>query len=160
MQSMTLRPHHLLDIITAYGAGAEFKPHPYGHAVHTCAEIVLNDLDTEVEFLVGADFICQPCIHLVEGRCDDVVSQLDPPPSKQDYNDDLDRRVFAHLQMQAGAVMTVREFLRVVRARFEGLPEICVHPKRSVEERAANLDAGLKKLGVQNRGQSPISVEE
>ena len=148
MQSMTLRPHHLLDIITAYGAGAEFKPHPYGHAVHTCAEIVLNDLDTEVEFIIGADFICEPCIHLVEGRCDDVVSQLDPPPSKQDHNDDLDRRVFAHLQMQEGAVMTVREFLRVVREHFQGLPEICVHPKRSLEERAANLDAGLKKLGV------------
>jgi len=145
---MTLRPHHLLDIITAYGAGAEFRPHPYGHAVHTCADIVLSDLDTEVEFIVGADFICEPCIHLVEGRCDDAVSQLDPPPSKQDYNDDLDRRVFAHLELQHGTVMTVREFLQVVREHCEGLPKICVHPKRSVEDRAANLDAGLKKLGA------------
>lgn len=62
--------------------------------------------------------------------------------------------------MQHGAVMTVREFLQVVREHFEGLPEVCVHPKRSVEERAANLNAGPKKLGVGNWGQSPISVEE
>ncbi len=148
METMRLRPHHLLDIITAYGAGAEFKPHPYGHAVHTCAAIVLNDLDTEVEFIVGADFICEPCIHLVEGRCDDVVSQLDPPPSKQDYNDDLDRRVLAHLQMEESTVMSVGEFLQVVREHFAGLPQICVHPQRSVEKRAANLNAGLEKLGV------------
>ena len=26
---MKLRPHHLLDIITEYGAGGQFEPHPY-----------------------------------------------------------------------------------------------------------------------------------
>jgi len=70
---MHLRPHHLLDIVTEYGAGTTFEPHPYGHAVHTCAEVVLNDLDTEVQFVVAADFICAPCVHLVDGVCDDVV---------------------------------------------------------------------------------------
>jgi hypothetical protein len=146
MARMKLRPHHLLDIVTQHGAGGEFGPHPYGHAVHTCAEIVLNDPGTEVEFVVGADFICEPCTHLVDGLCDDVLSQLDPPIPKQEYNDDLDRRVLAHLGMRARDVMTVREFLARVAERFEGLPEICTHPKQQLEYRATNLRAGLGKL--------------
>ncbi len=148
MATMKLRPHHLLDIITAYGDDVEFKPHPYEHAVHTCAEIVLNDPDTEVEFIVGADFICEPCIHLVDGRCDDVVGQVEPAPSKQEYNDDLDRRVFAHLDLAEGTVMTVREFVAVVEKHLEGLPELCHHPKEDVAHRASRLSAGLGKVGV------------
>lgn len=148
MARMKLRPHHLLDIVTQHGAGAEFKPHPYGHAVHTCAEIVLSDLGTEVEFVVGADFICEPCTHLIDGRCDDALSQLDPPISKLAYNDDLDRRVLAHLGMREGEVMRVRGFLTRVTERFEGLPEICTHPKQQLEYRATNLRVGLDKLGT------------
>ena len=148
MEPMKVRPHHLLDIITSHGAGHEFKPAAYGHAVHTCAEIVLNDLDTPLEFVVGADFICEPCIHLVDGRCDDVLSQLDPPISKQDYNDDLDRRLLAYFELQEGDRMTFGEYLEVIREHFEGLPEICTHPGGSVKERATNLDAGLNRLGT------------
>jgi len=37
---MKLRPHHVLDIVSAIGHGAEFRPHPYGHAVHTVAEAI------------------------------------------------------------------------------------------------------------------------
>jgi len=148
MEPMKVRPHHLLDIITSHGAGHEFKPAAYGHAVHTCAEIVLNDLDTPLEFVVGADFICAPCIHLVEGRCDDVLSQLDPPISKQDYNDDLDRRVLAHFELQEGDRMTFGDYLQVIRRHFEGLPDICTHPGEEVATRARNLDAGLVRLGA------------
>jgi hypothetical protein len=148
MTTMKLRPHHLLDIITAYGDNAEFKPSAYGHAVHTCAEIVLNHPDTEVEFIVGADFICRPCVHLVDGRCDDVVGQLEPAPSKQDYNDDLDRRVCAHLELAEGTVMTVREFVALVAGHYEGLPELCHHPKEDVAGRARKLKAGLEKIGL------------
>jgi hypothetical protein len=148
MARMKLRPHHLLDIVTQHGAGGEFRPHAYGHAVHTCAEIVLNDVGTEVEFIVGADFICEPCKHLVGGLCDDVLSQLDPPTSKQEYNDDLDRRVLAHLGMQEGEAMTARAFLTRVAEHFEGLPEVCTHPKQAVAYRASNLRGGLEKLGI------------
>ncbi len=144
---MKLRPHHLLDIVTEYGAAHAFEPHPYGHAVHLCAEIVLNDLDTPVEFVAAADFICAPCIHLHEGRCDDVLEQLDPAPSKQDYNDALDRRLFAHLRLSEGDVLTVRDFLQIVCRRYDGLPEICTHPGSLMGERDLHLRAGLRRLG-------------
>jgi hypothetical protein len=40
---LRLRTHHLIDIVTDYGRGAVFAPHPYGHAVHTVAERVIEE---------------------------------------------------------------------------------------------------------------------
>ena len=48
-----IKPHHFVDIITYYGAGIDiFKPHPYGHALHSVAEEILSNRDIflEVEF--------------------------------------------------------------------------------------------------------------
>ncbi len=145
---MRLRPHHLLDIITQHGAGLPFRPSPYGHAVHTVAEIVLADPEVTIEFVVGADDICAPCKHLIEGRCDDVLSQLDPPILKQDYNDDLDRRVLAYLGMAEGCTLTFRGFLRVVGEHLEGIEQVCTHPGEDSAERLARLTHGLEKLGA------------
>lgn len=149
MEPMRVRPHHLLDIISSFGAGHQFQPHPYQHAVHTCAEIVLNDLDTPLQFVVGADFICAPCIHLgPDGRCDDLVSSLDPPVSKQEYNDALDRKLLQFFGLREGQHMTFGEYLQVIREHFAGLPELCAHPREAPEDRRQRLDAGLRKLGV------------
>jgi hypothetical protein len=145
---MRLRPHHLLDIITQYGGGLPFRPSPYGHAVHTVAEAVLAAPEVAIEFVVGADDICAPCKHLIQGRCDDVLSQLDPPIAKQDYNDDLDRRVLAYLGMGEGSVLTFGEFLKVVREHLGGIEEVCTHPKEEPAERLARLTHGLEKLGA------------
>ena len=75
---MRLRPHHLIDIITDYGHGRRFAPHPYGHAVHSVAQRIVDDPDIEIEFVLRADDICSPCCHLqADGQCDDVLRQLD-----------------------------------------------------------------------------------
>jgi hypothetical protein len=81
---MRARPHHLLDIIAQYGASQPFVPSPYGHAVHTVAAALIADPEVQIEFGLGADDICAPCQHLVNGRCDDVVGSVDPPVSKHD----------------------------------------------------------------------------
>ncbi len=157
---MRLRPHHLLDIITQYGSGTPFKPSDYGHAVHTVAEKVIGDLGVSIEFVVDADDICAPCKHLVDGKCDDVLvgptllSGRDPegpdksvgPTMKQDYNDDLDRRLFAYLEMTEGDVITFREYLRVVREHLEGIEAVCTHPHEDAARRLENLTAGLERL--------------
>ncbi|MEA3401429.1 MAG: DUF1284 domain-containing protein [Armatimonadota bacterium] len=143
---MRARPHHLIDIVTQYGAGRAFGPHDYGHAVHTVAERVISDPDVAVEFVVDADDICAPCVHLVEGRCDDVLSQLDPPVSKQAYNDDLDRRLLAHLEMHEGQVMSFREYLAVIRAHIDGIEQVCAHPGEDPAQRLSDLTRGLEKL--------------
>jgi len=145
---MRLRPHHLLDIITQHGAGLPFKPSPYGHAVHTVAETVMADPDVAIEFVVGADDICAPCKHLIEGRCDDVLRRLDPPLSKQAYNDDLDRRLLAHLGLAEGAVLTFRGYMQTVRGHLGGIEQVATHPNENPAERLANLTNGLAKLGA------------
>jgi len=140
---MRLRPHHLLDIITQYGAGVPFQPHPYGHAVHSVAATVLADPDVTIEFVVGADDVCR---HLIAGHCDDVLTHLDPPLSKQDYNDDLDRRVLAHLALAEGSQLTCRAFLALVRRGLPGIAHVCTHPKEDPASRLSHLTAGLEAL--------------
>ena len=148
---MELRPHHLLDIINDYGKDAEFKPHPYGHAVHTVAKSVLADLDIKVKFIVGADEICKPCKYLgKDGICTDVVSQLDPPPSKQEYNDNLDNLLFSYLGFEPDTTMSVKKYLEIVNEKVPGIEEICTHPKEDMTERLEGLTQGLIKLGIRS----------
>lgn len=153
MAMMTLRPHHLLDIITHFGEGGAFAPHPYGHAVHTVAEAVLADPEIEVEFVIAADDICRPCIHLQpDGSCDDLRSRTGPLSSKQEYNDDLDRRLCEYLPLDPGTVMTVRRFLEIVNAKVPGIEEICTHTPGTEAQRLKGLTEGLRKLGIRDAG--------
>jgi hypothetical protein len=145
---MKLRPHHLLDIITQYGQGRPFEPSAYGHAVHTVARLVLADQSQPAEMTVGADAICDPCRNLVDGRCTDMVSSLVPPVSKQDYNDDLDRRVLAHLGLAAGQVLTVRAFAAQVLDHLQDLEQVCSHPGEDPAARLDHLRHGLQKMGL------------
>jgi hypothetical protein len=144
-----LRPHHLIDIITDHGQGVELAPHPYGHAVHTVAARVLADQALPIELVWAADDICAPCRHLrADGTCDDVLAQLADPISKQAYNDDLDRRVFAYLDFQPHARLTVRAFLERLRAHVPGIEQICTHPGEDQADRLEGLRRGLEQLGV------------
>lgn len=149
MRRARLRPHHILDIVTSHGAGERFEPHPYGHSLHVVAGKVLSDLGLEIQLVVAADAVCRGCRHLGDdGRCDDILSQLDPAPSKQAYNDVLDCRVLDDLGIKPDATMTVRDYLLRVDHRVPGLERICTHPKEDERQRLASLVAGLTKLGV------------
>ena len=149
MAAIKLRPHHLLDIVTKHGQGLEFKPHPYGHALHTMAAVISTDLDLQVELVIGADQICQPCMHLrPDGSCDDLLTRLDPPIPKQEYNDDLDRRLCTYLGFAPGTVITIRGYLSVVNEKTPGLETVCTHPGEDEKVRLAGLIRGLRKLGI------------
>ena len=149
---MKLRPHHVLDIISDHGHGVEFKPHPYGHAVHTVAGAILPNVDMDVELVIGADEICRPCIHLQpDGRCDDVLHQVDPSISKQKYNDDLDKRLLDYIGLTSSRVMTIRRYLEIVAKHLPGIEKICTHPGEDQETRLAGLQQGLTRLGISCR---------
>jgi hypothetical protein len=147
--ALELRPHHLLDIISDYGHGTRYQPHAYGHALHLVAEQVLGNPDQDLVFVIGADAVCQGCRHLqADGQCDDVLSQLAEPLSKQSYNDDLDRRLWPYLSLDAGNHMTMRQFLLRVQQRLPGIEAICTHPGEEQAERLAGLQQGLVRLGI------------
>jgi hypothetical protein len=149
MNSMKLRPHHILDILRNYGHGKAFEPHPYGHALHTVAHALLSNIDIDIELVLGGDAICRPCRHLsADGVCDDVLPQLAHPLSKQIYNDTLDQRLFAYLGMSPGCVLSLRNFLEAVNSKIPGLELLCAHPCESVQFRLDGLLQGLQQLGI------------
>jgi len=80
----------------------------------------------------------------------DVLHQLDPPPSKQEYNDTLDSRLFDYLDFAPGAVITIRQFLEIVTKKVPGIEKICTHPKEDQSRRLNGLIQGLIKLGIRN----------
>jgi hypothetical protein len=73
---------------------------------------------------------------------------LEPPLSKQAYNDELDRRLFSALGMRPGEEMTVRAFLEKVNEHTPGIEKMCTHPGEQEAYRLAGLEQGLKRLGI------------
>lgn len=147
--NMQLRPHHILDIISDYGKGIEYGPHPYGHSQHIVAPSLLSNLDLKIKLVVGADDICDKCEHLMpDGKCNDVLAQLNPSPSKQAYNDVLDCRLLDSLSVEINSVIFSRTYLEIVNKKVPGIENICTHPKENHKERLKGLTNGLIKLGI------------
>jgi hypothetical protein len=97
--------------------------------------------------------ICSGCKHLLpDGKCKDVLAQLNPSPSKQAYNDVLDSRLFDLLIIDPDTMMTTRQYLELINKKTPGIELICTHPKEDSEERLAGLVKGLIKLGIRNEG--------
>lgn len=149
--AIRIKPHHVVDIVTAFGAGREtFQPHPYGHAVHTVAERILRDGDVLLEIELGADDICRPCAHNVNGLCDDTIDtsyRPEAPASKREWNLAIDRRWCERLGLAQGDRLTAREFCRRLRDLAGDLttiyPEV---PADMTAQRAARLKLGLRQL--------------
>jgi hypothetical protein len=148
---MKLRPHHIIDIISGHGKNIHYQPHHYGHSRHIAAPALLSDLDLKITLVLGADDICTGCKHLTsDGKCDDVLSQINPSPSKQAYNDVLDSRLFDLFSLNPGTILTTREFLEQVNDKTPGIEKICTHPKENMEERLQGIIDGLFKTGIRN----------
>lgn len=146
---MRLRPHHAIDILTGFGNDITYLPHPYGHSQHRIAPLLLSDLDKEITLVLDSDDICNGCIHLMaNGKCDDVLAQLVPSPSKQAYNDVLDCRLFDLFLLVPGSVLTTRKYFEIVNINVPGLEKICTHPKEDQTIRLKGLINGLIKLGI------------
>lgn len=142
-----LRPHHLIDIVRNIGQGRPVAPHPYGHAQHLITAAILENPQTKVEFVVGADHLCKPCIHLnSEGLCDDILPQLKERTLKQEYNDNLDRRILAYLQLPEQTTMQVDEFIRFIEPHLDQLVEICTHPCEDKNNRLTGMIQGITRL--------------
>lgn len=148
MDRLNLRPHHILDIIATYGAGLPFIKADNGSAVPEAAEIILGGLDTPIRLVAGWDDICKPCRLLVNGRCTNVLSQLEDRPSMQEYNDALDRRLLVRLGMGEGTETTARGFLEAVSADLPGTVHIATHPGEVETEKQEKIRNGLKRLGL------------
>jgi hypothetical protein len=116
---IAIKPHHFVDIVTALGdRGVDFRPHPYGHAVHRVAGDILENRDVELRMELGADDICRPCCHNIDGRCDDTIDTSErplAPKSKREWNLLIDRRWCERLGLGQDDRLTARELCRRIR---------------------------------------------
>jgi len=151
MDPVELRPHHLIDVVTHFEFDDEpdYEPAPGENGVRALVRLVGRNLDRPARFIVGPDFVCRPCSHLQSnGRCDRILEHHDPPEAMDDYNDPLDRRILRALDVAPGAVMPMREFLRMLNERMPGFERICTHPGRTQADRREGLIQGLRALGL------------
>ena len=141
---ITIKPHHFVDIITSFGDGLTVPaPHPYGHAVHSVTEEILANRDVELRMEFGADDICLPCRHNIDGRCDDTIDtsyRPEAPESKQDWNLLIDQRWAKRLGIQEGDIFSARDLCRRIQKCSDNLRDIYREiPADRTEERQKKL---------------------
>lgn len=141
-----LRPHHLIDIIRNIGHQRPLVPHDYGHAQHAITRRILDDPNQDIHFVLDADDLCSPCVHLKNGTCDDLLPQFSHPVLKQNYNNELDHILVRFFEIAEGCVLPLTEFVQLVEENLEGLIPLCTHPGESYEYRREGLMKGIKIL--------------
>jgi hypothetical protein len=146
-----IKPHHFIDILTSYGAGTtSFDPHPFSHAQHTVAAQILDHPDTLLEIELGADDICAPCMHNVDGLCDDVIDtsyRPQAPSAKREWNLIIDRRWCARLDIKQGDRFSARALARCTRDRAGDITDIYREISPSLTaERMRKLNKGIEKF--------------
>ena len=146
---ISIKPHHFIDIITSFGAGQRtFQPHPYGHNVHIVSQQILNDSDTILEMELGADDICKPCIHNINGSCDDTIdTSFRPlaPSSKKAWNLRIDQRWCERLGIRQGDQLSARDLCLRIRGRMGDITDIYREtPAERTKKRHVNLIKGLE----------------
>jgi hypothetical protein len=150
-EMIRIKPHHFVDIITSFSArDLTFEPSPYGHAVHTVSEEILRNRDVLLEMELGADDICAPCKHNINGLCDDTIdTSFRPaaPSSKREWNLMIDKRWCERLKLQQGDRLTAREFCQRLQGNADDLTDIYREiPVESTAERERDLKAGIRKF--------------
>jgi hypothetical protein len=147
---ISIKPHHFIDIITSFGAGQRtFQPHPYGHAVHTISQRILDGGDTILQMELGADDICKPCIHNINGSCDDTIDtsfRPQAPSSKKAWNLRIDRRWCERLGIQQGDRFSACDLCLRIRDRIRQRRITDIYretPADRTKKRQANLIKGL-----------------
>ncbi len=148
---IAIKPHHFVDIVTALGDGrTEFHPHPYGHAVHSVARELLANRDVDLRIELGADDICRPCHHNIDGLCDDTIDtsfRPQAPKSKREYNLLIDQRWCERLGLRQDDQLTARELCLRIRHCADAIEDIYREiPSDRTAQRQAKLQRGIAKF--------------
>lgn len=157
---ISIKPHHFVDIITALGAGQEHPaPHPFGHAVHSVTKEILSNRDVDVRIEFGADDICGPCCHNIDGVCDDTIDtsfRPQAPQSKRDYNLLIDQRWAERLGLSQDDQLTATEMCGRIRDRAGDISDIYREiPDDRNAERQAKLNSGVTRFLESEPGSHP-----
>jgi hypothetical protein len=151
MKVISIKPHHLLDIIKLYGAGLNhFVPDPsHQHDFYRVGNIALKNPNTIVMFTIGNDAICTPCKFNQNHYCMDVVANNPSKfQSKDVWNKTIDKRLMKILGINENDQMTIHEYCQLAFTRLNpgNIKEIWKErPDKETANRTALLLKGLKK---------------
>jgi hypothetical protein len=149
---MRIKPHHFVDILRAVGRGdTDFlNPHPYGHALHQIAARILADPEIRLQIELGIDDICQPCVHHVDGHCDDVIdTSFRPlaPSTKEDWNRLIDQRWCQLLDIDSGSQWTARELSQQLMDHSDQMEDVYREmPPDRIAVRREELQRGVENF--------------
>lgn len=137
------------------------SPISYGHDIHAVAAKILADHDVILQMELGADDICKPCVHNINGTCDDTIDtsfRPTAPRSKQAWNLLLDQRWCAALGLSHGDRLTARQFCDLLLRSLDGVVEIYREiPPERVAARADELRRGIEKYLGQSDDDASMS---
>jgi len=146
---ISIKPHHFVDIITSFGAGLrKFEPHPFAHAVHTVSQQILDERDILLEIDLGADDICKPCKHNIDGLCQDTIDtsfRPQAPSSKREWNLLIDQRWCDRLDIREGDRLTATQLCKRLREVAGDITDIYREiPADRTAKRSATLQEGIR----------------
>lgn len=97
--TITIKPHHLLDVYKLYGRGIyPFSPdEKFGHDFYLVGNYLINHQVKSVIFTAHSDDICRPCRYLKNGVCNDELD-LAEFRTKNDYNLMIDQKLLFDFQ--------------------------------------------------------------
>ena len=146
---IVIKPHHLIDIIKLYGAGVEhFVPDElYQHDFYKVANLMIENLNTELQFTIYGDDICRPCNRFKDSHCSDPLDHIRGYHCKDTYNQALDSRLIDQLKLDQNAIYTAREFIEILSRDTDIISHVWLEEDSELTEKRNRLfQAGLKKL--------------
>ncbi|NOY57346.1 MAG: hypothetical protein GXO75_00230 [Calditrichaeota bacterium] len=147
-EMISIKPHHFVDIITLLGAGKIFAPHPYKHDLHRVAYDIFVNHDILVRIELGADDICQPCIHNINGLCDDTIDtsyRPEAPSLKREWNLLIDNRWCERLKLKQNDILSARDFCQWLQNLAGDISSIYQEiPADRTKKREYHLKEGIR----------------
>lgn len=116
METITLKPHHFMDILKLYGTGIqEFTPdESLGHDFHQVANTLIQNLNQTIRVTLQMDSICIPCKKCVDQKCADQLTHIEGFTSKETYNQLIDARFIELLNLDLDYIFTAKELAQLM----------------------------------------------
>lgn len=152
MNCITVKPHHLLDILKLHGKGlAIFVPDPiYGHNFYKLANMVVNHEVDSIIFTIHGDDICKPCKYNINNQCTDRVSKTSIE-SKESHNKSIDTILLELLNLETDRVYKFIDILSLLdkKLSYEIFEKAWAHAnKEELDFRFDYTVKGLKNLNT------------
>ena len=150
-EDITIRIHHFYDIIRDFATQEKIEANlNYKHSYHTVGERIRVSPDMKMKIVVGIDSVCDGCIHLVNGACDDTLKKPGFP-LKNDYNNYLDKRILKATRLKEGMIVTPKDLCIAAEKYLDKMFSIYeINDKADTEKRKAEVIQGLQYYSKKN----------